>query len=61
MIKKYMGYYYSVKKVKGGFGYEIYNHYPKKGRKVLERNSEVADTKTEAEQDCRDAISYHYV
>lgn len=59
-IKKYCDYYYQVVKVDGGFGWKIYSKYGK-DNEVLEQNEEVCSTKTEAEQDARDAISYHYV
>ena len=58
-VRKYHDYYYQVVKVDGGFGYKIYNQYGK-DKEVLEQHEEVCDTEAEAEQDARDAISYHY-
>ena len=58
-VRKYCDYYYQVVKVDGGFGYKIYNQYGK-DKEVLEQHTEVCDTEAEAEQDARDAISYHY-
>jgi len=58
-IKKYCEYYYQVKKVTGGYKYFIYNKYGK-DKELLEQG-EVCDTESEAEQDAKDAISYHYL
>ncbi len=58
-IKKYCDYCYQVKKTDKGFTWVIYNS-GGKDKEVLQESDEFRDTEFEAEQDCRDAISYHY-
>ena len=60
IVKKYCDYYYQVVKVDGGYGWKIYNQFGS-DKEVLEENEELCQTKTEAESDARDAISYHYI
>lgn len=58
-IRKYRDYYYQVKKIGSEYKYFIYNKWGK-DKETIEQG-ELVDTEAEAEQDARDAITYHYI